>query len=122
MYRYIFRFIVTILTILTANLLTNAISNLLVSYKSNFKPLTFTMIGMAIIVLVFYPLFIKLEGWITNVSIKAIKSGNSLAGKYFGLLLVFTAGMTVLFYFYAKTWYHIDIFRILMSGTIKQYF
>ena len=122
MYRFFFRFVVTSLTILTANLITSAISNYMVSYKNSFKPLTFTFIGMGIIVLIFYPLFMKLEDWVTGISVKIIKSGNSLAGKYLGLFLTFTIGLLILMYFYARIWYHLDIFRILFSGGIREYF
>jgi hypothetical protein len=122
MYRLFFRFFVTTLTLLTANLLTSAISNYMISYKNSYKPLTFTLIGMSIIVLVFYPLFIKLEDWVTKVSIKAIKKGSSLAGRSLGLFLTFAFGMIVLLYFYAKMWYHIDIFSILIHGNIRGYF
>jgi hypothetical protein len=99
MYRFFFRFVVTTLTILTANLLTNSISDYMVSYKNSYKPLVFTLIGMGIIVVVFYPLFVKLEGWITGFSVKMVKSGKSLAGKYLGLFLTFITGMLVLTYF-----------------------
>ena len=122
MYRYFFRFVVTALTILTANLFTNAISNYMVSYKNTYKPLHFTLIGMGVIVIIFYPLFTKLEGWITNISVKLVKSGNSLPGRYLGLLLAFVAGMTILLYFYAKMWYNINVFKILFQGNIGGYF
>jgi len=79
MYRYFFRFVVTIVTILTANLLTNAISDYMISYKNHVKPLTFTLIAMGIIVVVFYPLFTKMEGWVKSLSVRVIKSGKSLA-------------------------------------------
>lgn len=121
MYRYSFRFAVMTLTILTANLLTNAISNYMVSYKNHYKPFVFTLIGMAIIVVIFYPLFIKLEGWVKRVSVKAIKSGKSVGGKYLGLLFTFLTGLLVLFYFYAKMWYHIDFVKILFHGNIGGY-
>jgi hypothetical protein len=77
---------------------------------------------MAIIVLVFYPLFIKLEDWVTRISIEAIKKGSSLAGRTLGLFLTFALGMIVLLYFYAKMWYHIDIFGLLIHGNIRGYF
>lgn len=121
MYRYSFRFAVMTLTILTANLLTNAISNYMVSYKNHYKPFVFTLIGMAIIVVIFYPLFIKLESWVKRVSVKAIKSGKSVGGKYLGLLFTFLTGLLVLFYFYAKMWYHIDFVKILFHGNIGGY-
>jgi len=118
MYRYTFRFVVMTLTILTANLLTNALSNYMISYKNHYKPLVFTFIGMGITVVVFYPLFLKLESWVKDISIKALKSGKTIAGKYLGLLLVFIAGLMVLSYFYAKMWYHINILRVIFHGNI----
>ena len=110
-----------ILTILTANLITNAISNYMVSYKNHYKPITFTFIGMAIIVVVFYPLFVKLEDWVKGISIKFIRSGKSLGGKYLGLFFSFLAGLVVLLYFYAKMWYHIDFLQVLLHGNIGGY-
>jgi len=121
MYKFMFRFVVTTLTILIANLLTTAISDYMVTYKYSTKPVGFTFIGMLIIVVVFYPLFMKLEEWITVISVKFIKSGRSLAGKYLGLSLTFFGGMLVLFYFYARMWYHIDFIRVLFRGEIGQY-
>jgi hypothetical protein len=109
------------LTILTANLLTNAISDYMVSYKNSYKPLTFTLIGMAIIIVVFYPLFLKLESWVRDLSVKVINSGKSLAGKYLGLSFTFLGGLVVLVYFYARMWYHIDLLRILFHGNIGGY-
>ena len=121
MYRFFFRFVVTTLTILTANLITNAIGNYLVSYKNQYKPLIFTLLGMAIIVVIFYPLFVKLEEWVKKVSIKMVKSGNSLAGRYLGLIFTFLGGILVLTYFFARVWYHIDLFQILIQGEIGNY-
>jgi hypothetical protein len=111
MYKYFFRFVVTTLTILTANLITNGISDYMVTYRYSTKPIGFT----------FYPLFIKLEDWVTDISVKFIKSGRSLAGKYLGLFLTFSGGMLVLFYFYARLWYHIDFLRVLFHGEIGRY-
>jgi hypothetical protein len=121
MYRFFFRFVVTTLTILTANLITNALGDYLVSYRNQYKPLTFTLLGMAIIVVIFYPLFVKLEEWVKNISVKMVKSGNSLAGKYLGLSLTFLGGIVVLTYFYARMWYHIDLLQVLIHGNIGRY-
>ena len=110
MYRYFFRFVVMTITILTANLFTNAISSYLIRYKNHYRPITFTFLGMAVIVLILYPLFIKLESWVKEISIKAIKSGKSLAGKYFGLMFTFIAALIVLSY------------SMLRCGIISTYF
>lgn len=122
MYRYSFRFVVMSITILTASLLTTALSNYLVTFKNHMRPLTFTLLGMAVIVVIFYPLFAKLEEWVKGISRKIVKKGKSMAGKYLGLALAFFVCIAVLSYFYAKMWYHIDLFKILFSGNISRYF
>lgn len=122
MYRYFFRFVVTTLTILTANLITNALGDYMITYKSHVKPITFTLVAMAIIVIVFYPLFMKMEEWLKGISVRFIKSGNSVAGKYVGLTMTFLGGLVILLYFYAKMWYHIDLLKALFNGSIGRYF
>ena len=117
MYRYSFRFVVMTLTILTANLLTNSIGNYVAGYKSHYKPLVFTFIGMAIIVLILYPLFSKLEEWVKSVSVRVVKSGKSLGGRYFGLISVFVIGLVILSYFYGRIWYHINILPLYFHAS-----
>ena len=114
MYRRLFKIAVMTITILTANLVTSALSDYMVSYRMHFKPITFTLIGMAIITIVFYPLFTKLEDWINVISSKVVKTGKSFAGKYVGLLFTFLLCFAVLFYFYAKIWYNIDMIGYLL--------
>lgn len=116
MYRSLFKFVVTTLTILTAELVASYFSLFLVSYKYEFKPLRFTFLAMGIITVVFYPLFMKLEEWLNRVSKKFVKAGHSFAGKYIGLLLMFVVGIFILLYFYAKLWYNINIFQMLLHG------
>jgi hypothetical protein len=115
MYRYLFRFAVMSVTILTANLITNSISNYLVTFRSQVKPLTFTLLGMGVTVIIFYPLFSKLEEWVKDLSVKVIRTGKSFAGKYLGLITVFALSIFVLSFFYAKMWYHINLFRVLFN-------
>jgi len=117
MYRYTFRFAVMTITILTANLITTAISNYMVSYKNHYKPLVFTFIGMAITVVIFYPLFIKLESWVKDISVKAVKSGKSIGGRYLGLVFVFIIGLIILSYFYGRMWYHINILPLIFHSS-----
>lgn len=121
MYKFLFRFFVITITILTANLLTTALADYLVTYKNHIRPVTFTLLGMGITVIVFYPLFTKMEEWVKRISTKFIKTGKSVAGKYLGLFLAFLIAMLVLFYFYAKMWYDINFLRILFEGNIGNY-
>jgi hypothetical protein len=114
MYRFFFRFVVITLTILTVNLITNAITNYMISYRDQYKPIAFTFLGMAITVVILYPLFIKLESWVKFISVTAIKSSKSVAGKFFGLLITFLIALLVLAYFYARVWYHINLFQVVI--------
>jgi hypothetical protein len=122
MYRFLFRFFVITVTILTANLLTTVISDYMITYKNHVRPATFTFIAMGIIVVIFYPLFTKMQEWVKKISMKVIKSGKGVAGKYIGILLTFFLIMLVLFYFYGKMWYHIDFFKVMIHGQIGKYF
>lgn len=119
MYRFSFRFAVMTITILTANLITTAIGNRLVTYKNHMRPLSFTLIGMAVTVLVFYPLFAKLEEWVKSLSVNLVKKGRSLAGKYLGLALAFFACICILSFFYCRMWYHINLWHVLVSGQLR---
>lgn len=122
MYRRLFNVAVTTLTILTINLLTTFFTDKLISYKWELRPLRFTLISMGIITVVFYPLFIKFEDWLNRFSKRFIKAGHGVAGKYIGLLLMFTAGLLVLTYFYAKQWYNINIFKLMVNGSFLSSF
>jgi hypothetical protein len=116
MYRYFLRFVVMTLTILSVNLITIAITSYMISFKNHYKPAAFTFLGMAVTVMILYPLFIKLEGWVKELSVRAVRSGRSVAGNFFGLLFTFLVALLVLAYFYAKMWYHINFFHSLLIG------
>ncbi|MGE5420437.1 MAG: hypothetical protein ACM3UT_09640, partial [Chloroflexota bacterium] len=75
MYKFLFRFFVITITILTANLLTTALADYLVTYRNHLRPVAFTFFGMGIIVIVFYPLFTKMEEWVKMISTRFIKTG-----------------------------------------------
>jgi len=116
MYRYAFRFAVMSVTILTANLLTTEISNYLVTFRREMKPLSFTLIAMGVIVIILYPLFAWLESWVKSLSMKVVRKGKALGGKYTGLILAYAVCLLVLCYFYARMWYNINIFSIILKG------
>lgn len=121
MYRLLFRFFVITTAILSANLLTAAVGEYLVSYRNHVRPAVFTLTGMGITVVVFYPLFTRMEVWLKAISARFMKTGKSLAGKYFGLIIAFILAFVVLFYFYVKLWYDVDLLKALFRGTIGNY-
>jgi phosphotransferase system glucose/maltose/N-acetylglucosamine-specific IIC component len=121
-YRKVFRFMVFTLTILTANLLSDFLSNYLVSFKHRYPPVLFTLMAMTIIVIIFYPTIQILDHWIGKFSKNVVETGKSLAGKYMGLLLAFLIALLILTYCYLQVWYDINIFDYLFMGKIKQLF
>jgi hypothetical protein len=122
LYRKIFRFMVFTLTILTANLLSDFLSNYLVSFKHYYRPIPFTLLAMFVIVIIFYPSLEILNHWIGRFSKNVVDTGRSLAGKYFGLFLAFFIALLILTYFYLQVWYDINIFDYLIMGKIKKLF
>jgi hypothetical protein len=107
------------LTILTVNLISIAVTGYMVSYKNHYKPVIFKFLGMAVIVVILYPFFIKLESWVKEISLRIVRSGRSVAGKYLGLLITFVAALLILCYFYGKLWFHINFLQFLLHGGIK---
>jgi hypothetical protein len=116
MYRKLFNFSAAVLTLLTANLVTAWITDKLISYKWELKPLRFTLISMGIIALVFYPLFMWLHNWIDRFSKRFVKAGKGVAGKYLGLFLMLVTGLFILLCFYAHMWYGINVLKLIVNG------
>jgi hypothetical protein len=116
MYQFFFKFVVTTLTILSANLVTTYLTDTLISHKWDTRQIRFTLIAMLIITIIFYPLFAKLEDWLNKFSKKLVRAGKNIAGRYLGLLLIFIIGLIILTYFYADMWYSVNIFKLMASG------
>jgi hypothetical protein len=119
LYNKVFKFVVFTITILTANLLGDFLSDYLTSFKQLYRPIGFTLMAMFVIVLIFYPAFEILEMWINKLSMNIVKTGKSYAGKYTGLFLAFFVSLLVLTALYVKMWYNINIFDYLFMGKAK---
>lgn len=122
MYKHIFKFAIISLSILTAELISTKVADLLISHKYDVKPIRFVLISMAIITVIFYPLFTRLEDWLNRFSKRFIKAGHSFAGKYFGLILMYFTGILILLYFYTEMWYDINIFKLIAQGRFIKMF
>jgi len=118
-YRKVLKFMVITITILTAELLSDFISNYLVSFKGHYKPIPFTLMAMGIIVIIFYPALEILDKWIAKFSKAVVDTGKSVAGRYTGLVLAF---LVVLTFCYLQVWYDINLFDYLFLGRIKELF
>jgi len=101
-----YKFMLMTVTILAANLMSGFISNAVLDYyKLNFSPKIATMIGMAVIVLVLYPLYRYLNNWMNTISKKLVKTGRKLIGPKIGALFMFTILLVSLYFGYMKLWF-----------------
>lgn len=101
-----YKFMLMTVTILAANLMSGFISTAVLDYyKLNFSPKIATMIGMAVLVLVLYPLYRYLNSWMNTLSKKLMKTGKKLIGPKIGALFMFTILLTALYFGYHKLWF-----------------
>ena len=119
MYKSIFKIMVLIIGILLANLITIWIDNYTLTYKWNFPPYVFTWIGMGVVVLIYYPLFTHIDKWATKFGDKFMKAGKKFIGRKIGAVLAFLIVLFVLYYFYGKEWFHINVIKQLYNAIIK---
>ena len=109
-YRKFFKFMVLILGILTANLLTIWIDNWMLSYKWKYSPHIFTWIGMGIVVVIYYPLFTKIDKWSSKAGDKFMKAGKKLVGREIGAVLAFLLALLLLYFLYGLEWFDSNVF------------
>lgn len=108
-----------IISILTANLITNSIDNYVLKYKHSFNPYVFTWIGMLIVVIVFYPLFTWLDKFSENFAGKFIKAGKKITGKKAGVVLSFIIALLVLYYLYGKVWFNVNVLFSMIKASVN---
>ena len=108
--RSVFKFMVLILGILFANLLTIWIDNFMLSYKWNYPPHVSTLLGMTIVVVIYYPLFTKIDKWAAKTGDKFLRAGKKFVGREIGSILAFLVALLILFMLYGWEWFHINFF------------
>jgi hypothetical protein len=114
-FRHLFKAFVLILTILSVNLLTAHLDNYLSDYRGQFDALTFTVLGMGVIVLLFYPLFAWLDQGIDRIAREFLAFGKRLIGRKTGMILAFLAGFYGLFYLYGQLWFDTNLHPLVVD-------
>lgn len=101
-----YKFMLMTVTILAANLISGFISLAVLSYyRSNFSPKIAAAIGMAILVLILYPLFRYLNSWSNSLSKQLVKMGKKFLGRRIGAFFVFAVLIIILYFGYMKLWF-----------------
>jgi cytochrome b561 len=102
---------VLIIGILLANLVAMWIEDYLLTYRWKYAPHIFTWIGMAVLVLIYYPLFTRIDKWATKAGNKFIRAGKKLVGREIGTILAFFVALLILFFLYGLEWFDSNVFE-----------
>lgn len=105
---------VLLISLLTANLLTTYIDEYFLSYKREFSKAIFTLIGMAVVIAIYYPLFTKIDSWSSKFAEQFLKAGKSISGKKTGIYVSFILAMSLLFYLYGRMWFKTNLFSHIL--------
>lgn len=108
------KFMILLISLLTANLLTIYIDSFFLSYKKEFNKHTFTILGMIVVALIYYPLFSKIDRWTNKFSASFLKIGQKLYGKKTGIYLIFIIAIAILYYLYGKLWFDVNMYDVLI--------
>ena len=99
------------ITILVAELLSDYLINQMLSFKKGYDPYLYTLAGMVILVVVYYPLMVWADKFLTRFSEKFLRVGKNIVGRRFGVFIMFAVAVGILFYIFMKEWYHVDLLR-----------
>ncbi len=109
MMKHISRGIVFSVSILVSYLITGAIEDRVLAETEHFRPLTATLIGMGIIVLIFTPVFAYTDR-ITEAAIRAgLRESKSGAGKIIGVIAFVAIVYAILLALFLDKWFQLSL-------------
>ena len=108
-FRHLFKVFVFTLSILAIHLLSAYLDKYLSDYRGQYNALTFTLLGMGAVVLIFYPLLVWMDRGVDRLARGFLGFGKNLAGRKLGMILAFTAGFYGLFFLYGKLWFNANL-------------
>ncbi len=113
MMKFVTRAIIFSVSILTSYLITGAIEERVLTETERFPPLTATLIGMGIIVLIFAPVFAYTER-ITEAAVKAsLQQSKAGAGKVIGVVMFVVIVYIILLALFLDRWFNVSLLDAL---------
>lgn len=116
MKRKLTKYIVVVISILTAELLHEYIHELLHKWlkTSGLGMYVTVLISMAVAVAVFYPAFHLIEKYVAWAAKKYVDGAKRISGGPFkGLLIGFVVAIILLFIGFCQVWYHVNVLHDL---------
>lgn len=113
MMRHLTRAVIFTVSILTSYLITGAIEVRVLSETERFRPVIATAVGMAVIVLIFVPIFAYTDR-MTQAAVKAgLQQTKSGAGKVLGVIIFIAVVYFLLFALYLDRWFEMSVLDAL---------
>lgn len=113
MMKHITRAVIFTFSILTSYLITGAIEERVFQETEQFRPLTATLLGMGIIVVIFVPIFAYTEKVTESVVKAGLQQTKSGAGKVFGVIIFVGIAFAILLALYLDRWFGISLIDAL---------
>lgn len=116
----VIKFLVLALSILLVNFINVSVDEYVqTNVKQNFSPHIFTLIGMGLILLIFYPLFTWLNIWSSSFANWFLKLGKHIGGTITGSLIVFMFGLLLLYYLFGKLWCDTNVYFSIIQSMLR---
>ena len=111
----LYNFFVLVISVLSVHLITGGITEYLMKYRGVTHPLKFTLIGMIMTAVILFPAFRYMDRIVKSITGNLLKKGFSRFGGMIGIFIVFLLMFSVLYWFYAYHWFHIDVLRVAIN-------
>lgn len=113
MMRSITRAVIFTVTVLSSYLLTGLLEEYLLGETERFRPVTATLLGMGVIVLIFVPVFSFTERITESVVAASLKQTSRGAGRIIGIVLFTFLVFATLFAIYLGRWFGLSVGDVL---------
>ena len=108
------KFAVFTISVLAAKILSEYLFDYIIKYKQNVNPYVDTLIGMGITAFVFFPALGLMNKYLKVLAEEYIKHSKKSANKNTtGLLWGTLIALFLLYYFYLRKWYGIDLIKLV---------
>lgn len=111
--RNITRAIIFTVTVLASYLCTGLLEEYLLGETERFRPVTATLLGMGVIVLIFVPVFSFTERITESVVAASLKQTSRGAGRIIGIVLFTLLVFATLFSLYLNKWFGLSVGDVL---------
>ena len=108
---------VFMISVLTAEILSEYIMDYILGLKKNSNPYIDTLIGMGVLAFIFFPLLTFIEKYLRLITADYLKhTKKSIKTGFIGLLVAVVIALAILYHFYLMQWHGINIFKVITNA------